>query len=120
MLSCAVNAPMTPSDCLLTTCHFPAALVIDRHCFPSPQNGAKEALSSSHDNLLTVPRPIRREVLQYPLQDLRHRPWPSPGTHRLGSSLGPHTTGIFHDVAGFASCCGPTSRPSRSSGRFPA
>ena len=31
-----------------------------RACFPGRRPGAEEALSSSQDNLLTVPRPIRR------------------------------------------------------------
>ena len=58
-----------------------------RACFPPPQTGAEEALSSSQDNLLTVPRPIRREVLEHPLQDPKCCPWPSPSKCRLGSPL---------------------------------
>ena len=46
---------------------------------------AKEGLSSSHDNFLYVPLPLRRRVLRYPLQNLRYLPWPSPNPHRLGS-----------------------------------
>jgi len=43
--------------------------VIDRHA-PDPRRvGAEEGLSSSLDNLLTVPRPLRRRVLRHPLQD---------------------------------------------------
>jgi hypothetical protein len=56
-------------------------------CFPHPQTGAEEALSSSQDNLLTVPRPIRRRVLEHPLQDPKCCPWPSPSKCRLGSPL---------------------------------
>src|SRR5918998_5185305 len=58
-------------------------------CFPPPQNGAKEALSSSQDTLLTVPQSLRREVPRHPLQDPRCLPWPSPISHGLGSSLFP-------------------------------
>jgi hypothetical protein len=58
-----------------------------RISFPFPQDGAEEALSSSQDNLPTVPNPLRRRILRYPLQDLRYRPWPSPITQRLGFPL---------------------------------
>jgi hypothetical protein len=34
----------------------------------------EEGLSSSHDNLVTIPRSLRREVLERPLQDLRRLP----------------------------------------------
>ena|SRR5487761_680487 len=47
--------------------------------------GAEEGLSSSHDNRVTIPSPIRRGVLRYPLQDLWHLPWPSPCANGLGS-----------------------------------
>ena len=56
-------------------------------CFPPPQDGAEEDLSSSKDNPVTVPRPLRREVPRHRLQDQRCRPWPSPFRNRLGSSL---------------------------------
>jgi len=56
-------------------------------CYPSPQNGAEEDLSSSEDNLPTIPSPLRREVPRHRLQDQRCRPWPSPLRNRLGSSL---------------------------------
>ena len=55
-------------------------------CFPPPQDGAEEDLSSSEDNPLTIPRPLRREVHEHRLQDQRCRPWPSPLRNRLGSS----------------------------------
>lgn len=54
---------------------------------PGRMPGAEEALSSSQDNPPTVPRPLRREVLERPLQVLRRLPWPSPYKHELGSSL---------------------------------
>ena len=47
--------------------------------------GAEEGLSSSLDNLLTVPRPLRRRVHRHPLQDPGCLPWPSPNPHRLGT-----------------------------------
>ncbi len=56
---------------------------------PEPRRlGATEGLSSSHDNPLTIPRPLRRRVLGHPLQALWCRPWPSPAKYRLGSLLG--------------------------------
>ena len=55
--------------------------------YPLPQDGAEEDLSSSKDNPLTIPRPLRREVPRHRLQDQRCRPWPSPLGNRLGSSL---------------------------------
>ncbi len=78
-------------------------------CFPHPQIGAEEALSSSQDNLLTVPRPIRREVLEHP----------APGSQVLSMAfavkvsarlpLGSLTPSFSYDAAGFTSCCGPAS-----------
>jgi len=62
-----------------------------RACFPPPQDGAEEALSSSQDTLPTVPQSLRREVPRHPLQDPRCLPWPSPKNHGLGSSLFPLT-----------------------------
>jgi hypothetical protein len=77
----------TPSDCLSATRHFPAS-GYRRALLPEPRRfGAEEALSSSHDTLLTVPRPLRRRVLGHPLQAPRCRPWPSPLECRLGSLL---------------------------------
>ncbi len=46
--------------------------------FPGRSPGAEEGLSSSEDNLLAIPRPLRREVLRHPLQGLKCLPWPSP------------------------------------------
>jgi hypothetical protein len=54
--------------------------------YPPPQDGAEEDLSIPKDNPLTIPRPLRREVLGHRLQDQRCRPWPSPSMNRLGSS----------------------------------
>ena len=83
--------------------------VIDRHA-PDPRRvGAEEGLSSSLDNLLTVPRPLRRRVHRHPLQDPGCLPWPSPNPHRLGTlSFPPHGRSL-DDAADFASCCGPAS-----------
>src|SRR4029434_3914637 len=77
----------TPSDSLVTACHFPAVAGYRQPCLPAPQPGATEALSSSHDTLLTIPRPLRRRVPWHPLQAPRCRPWPSPAEWRLGSLL---------------------------------
>jgi hypothetical protein len=66
----------------------PGASGYRRELLPGPRGfGAEEALSSSHDTLLTVPRPLRRRVLRHPLQAPRCRPWPSPADWRLGSPL---------------------------------
>jgi hypothetical protein len=48
--------------------------------------GVETDLSSSKDTLLTIPRPLRREVPRHPLQVLWCRPWPSPIGEGLGSS----------------------------------
>src|SRR6266545_2423683 len=77
-----------------------------RACFPGRRPGAEEGLSSSHDTLPTVPRPMRRGVRGHPLQVLWCRPWPSPTPHGLGSPLAPLARGFCDDAAGFASCCG--------------
>jgi hypothetical protein len=46
---------------------------------PDPRRtGAEEGLSSSHDNHLDVPRPLRRRVPRHPLQVPKCLPWPSP------------------------------------------
>ena len=71
--------------------HFPGAPVIGGHRFPGRSPGAEEALSSSHGNLVTVPRPIRRRVPRHALQDLTCRPWPSPSKVRARHPLGPLT-----------------------------
>ena len=60
---------------------------IDRCCSRPRRDGAEEGLPSSQDNLLTVPRPLRREVPPHPLQAPKCVPWPSPCSSRLGSSL---------------------------------
>src|SRR5215211_7752184 len=78
----------TPSDCLSATRHFPALAGYRRELLPGPRRfGAEEALSSSHDTPLTIPRPLRRRVPWHPLQALWCRPWPSPAEWRLGSLL---------------------------------
>jgi hypothetical protein len=57
--------------------------------------GVETDLSSSKDTLLTIPRPLRREVLRHPLQDPWCRPWPSPTGDGLGSSSSVRTrTGV--------------------------
>src|SRR6266540_1479696 len=69
---------------------------------PQPRRlGATEGLSSSHDNLLTIPRPLRRRVPWHPLQAPWCRPWPSPAKYRLGSLLAA-CAGIPNDAAGVA------------------
>src|SRR4029450_8681018 len=66
----------------------PGASGYRRELLPEPRRfGAEEALSSSHDTLLTVPRPLRRRALGHPLQAPRCPPWPSPLECRLGSLL---------------------------------
>src|SRR4029450_5288379 len=86
---------------------------------PEPRRpGATEGLSSSHDNLPTVPRPLRRRVPWHPLQAPRCRPWPSPQEYRLGSLLAACAV-ILNDAAGFASCCGPVGCPPRTGGGLP-
>lgn len=63
--------------------------------FPHPQRGAKEALSSSQDTLVTIPLPLRREVLRHLLQDQRCRPWPSPFKARARLLLAPLTRPVL-------------------------
>ena len=77
--------------------------------FPDRRSGAEEDLSSSKDTLLTIPRPLRREILRHPLQALWCRPWPSPFGERLGSSSSVQRTDRRNDAAGFTSCCGLVS-----------
>src|SRR5262249_39421588 len=67
--------------------HFPGSPGYRRTSLPTRPGGAEEALSSSQDNRLTVPLPIRRGVLEHPLQDPWCCPWPSPSKCRLGSPL---------------------------------
>ena len=67
----------------------PGQPVIGQDRYPSPQDGAEEDLSSSEDNPLTIPRPLRREVPRHPLQDQRCRPWPSPFSEQARLLLGP-------------------------------
>lgn len=100
-----LRPPPTPSRPPATS----RVTVIGRHA-SRPTDGAEEGLSSSQDNLLTVPHPLRRRVPRRPLQDQRRLPWPSPLCDRLGTLLAVLTDGMHHDAAGFASCCGPVSR----------
>jgi len=110
----AATATTAPSDSLWAAVHFPGPPVIGRRCFPDRRPGAQEGLSSSQDNLPTVPRPLRRGVLEHPPQEPGCRPWPSPSRHGLGSPLthprSPGRRDEYHDAAGFASCCGPVDR----------
>jgi hypothetical protein len=109
----------TPSDSLVAACHFPTLAGYRQALLPEPRRlGATEGLSSSHDNLPTVPRPLRRRVLGHPLQAPRCRPWPSPSEYRLGSLLAACAV-ILNDAAGFASCCGPVGCPPRTGGGLP-
>jgi len=62
-------------------------VVIEQQAARAAGPEAEEGLSSSEDNLLTIPSPLRREVLGHPLQDRGCFPWPSPLSDRLGSSL---------------------------------
>jgi hypothetical protein len=109
----------TPSDSLMAACHFPALAGYRQALLPEPRRlGATEGLSSSHDNLPTVPRLLRRRVPWHPLQAPRCRPWPSPSEYRLGSPLAACAV-ILNDAAGFASCCGPVGCPPRTGGGLP-
>jgi len=109
----------TPSDSLVAACHFPTLAGYRQALLPEPRRlGATEGLSSSHDNLPTVPRPLRRRVPWHPLQAPRCRPWPSPSEYRLGSLLAACAV-ILNDAAGFASCCGPVGCPPRTGGGLP-
>lgn len=65
--------PITPSD-RLDYPPLPGSTGYKWISFPFPQDGAEEALSSSQDNLLTVPHSLRRRILRYPLQAPRYRP----------------------------------------------
>lgn len=69
--------------------------VIDALASQSRSPGATEALSSSHDTLLAVPRSLRRRILGHPLQVPRCRPWPSPKLDGLGFLLASHREGIL-------------------------
>ena len=111
VLSIAVVAPMTPSDCLSAAPPLPGVTGYRRASLPAPRrSGAEEALPSSQVNLVAVPFPLRREVLEHPLQVQRCRPWPSPPLNGLGSSLIlPKEVGTV-GAAGFTSCCGPVTR----------
>ena len=78
-----------------------------RATLPNRASGAEEALSSSQDNLPTIPRSLRREVLRRPLQVPGRLPWPSPNHHGLGTSLvRPAGRAGIDDAASFTSCCG--------------
>jgi hypothetical protein len=58
-------------------------------------------LSSSGDNLLAIPSPLRREVPGHPLQVPWCRPWSSPLGERLDSSCSAMTADRCNDAAGF-------------------
>ena len=70
----------TPSDCLSAARHFPGSPVIGRHASRTPQAGAEEALSSSQDNLLTVPRPYAGGFMA-----------PAPGSQVPSMAFASHT-----------------------------
>ncbi len=94
---CVVPVVITttaPSDVRSTLHHFAGSLLIGfaaaghrREATCGRRAGVETDISSSEDNLLTIPRPLRREVLGHPLQDQRCFPWPSPYRNGLGSSL---------------------------------
>ena len=105
-----VVATTAPSDSLSAAFHFPCIGYRKTSC-SGRRPEAEEGLSSSEDNLLAVPRPLRREVLRHPLQVPRCFPWPSPFRNRLGSSLfrsiartGTTTLVRLHSRCGPASC----------------
>src|SRR6266545_6257574 len=87
--SSLLRPPPTPSRRPATS----RALVIGGPASRAAGPGPREGLSSSHDTLPTVPRPMRRGVCGHPLQVLWCRPWPSPALHRLGSPLAPLARG---------------------------
>ncbi len=66
---------------------------------------AEEGLSSCRDSYRHIPRSLRRRVLRYPLQVLRHLAWPSPYCDRLGTLLC-CVRRQNNDAANFTSCCG--------------
>ena len=84
----------TSSDFRSTLHRFPGPLVIGVDAAGNHElavrglsvPGVETDLSSSKDTLLTIPRPLRREVPRHPLQVLWCRPWPSPFGQGLGSS----------------------------------
>ena len=80
-----VIATTAPSDFRSTLHHFAGSLLIGfaaagHHGWQpvAVRAGVETEISSSEDNLLTIPSPLRREVLGHPLQDPRCFPWPSP------------------------------------------
>ena len=85
-----LRPPPTPSRAAV---HFPGSPVIGRRASRRRRPGAEEGLSSSQDNLLTVPRPLRRGVLRRPLQVPRRLPWPSPVGRRARLPLVPPNGG---------------------------
>ena len=89
--SSLLRPPPTPSRLPATS----RCAVMGRHASRPPQGGAEEGLSSSHDNLLTVPRPLRRRVLRHPLQGPWCLPWPSPPQVQARLPLGPACAGIL-------------------------
>ena len=87
-----VIATTAPSDFRSTFHHFAGLLIgfaaAGHHeaATRGRHAGVETDLSSSKDTLLTIPRPLRREVRGHLLQDPRCFPWPSPFSDRLGSS----------------------------------
>ncbi len=67
------------------------SLAYRRVCFPDPQSGVEEGLPSSQDNLLTVPRPLRRRIF----------------------SVHSRTKNAFHGLHPSATGSAPSSPPTR-------
>ena len=105
----AVITTTASSDFRSTLRRFPGPLVIDvvaagRRRLATcglVRAGVETDLSSSGDNLVTIPSPLRREVPGHPLQGPWCRPWPSPFGERLGSSCSAMTADRCNDAAGF-------------------
>ena len=79
-------------------------------CFPGSQPGAEEGLSSSQDNLLTIPRPLTPEGSSTFAPGPRTSSMAFAQRQRARLPLVPPEGGAHHDVADFASCCGLASR----------
>jgi hypothetical protein len=105
----AVITTTASSDFRSTLRRFPGPLVIDVVAAGHRRlatcglvlAGVETDLSSSEDNLLAIPSPLRREVPGHPLQDPWCRPWSSPFGERLDSSCSAMTADRCNDAAGF-------------------
>jgi len=77
---------------------------------PAHSDGAEEGLPSSDDNLLAVPRPLRRRILRRPLPETGRLPWPSPSRNGLGTLWTHPRWGLFcRRLLGLRTRCGPVS-----------